>query len=235
MQGHLKRNLGWLEAGFYLGGLALLAVYFTVRFEGERQREAGIQAFRESVASVEPQAAAERRVTLGSDGAGGRLEAIVASPDLALWADKRIQQYEASLRIEADAPLAVMTIPKMNIQVPVYDGADEFNLNRGVARIEGTARVGDQGNLGIAGHRDSFFRGLKDIRVGDAIELLTPAGTEAYAVSSVEVVDPEDVWVLQPTKDKTITLVTCYPFYYVGHAPRRFIVKATAEHSLAKN
>jgi sortase A len=225
-----------VETGFYLGGLALLAIYFTVRFEGERQREAGIQAFHQSATSVGPQqAAAERRVTLGSDGLGGRLEATVAAPDQALWTDKRIQEYEESLRIEADAPLAVMTIPKMNIQVPVYDGADDFNLNRGVARIEGTARVGDRGNLGIAGHRDSFFRGLKDIGIGDAIDLLTPAGTEAYAVSSIDIVDPEDVWVLQATKDKTITLVTCYPFYYVGHAPKRFIVKATAEHSLAKN
>lgn len=236
MRVHLKRNLGWVEAGFYLGGLALLAVYFTVRFEGESQREAGIQAFHRSAASAAPQlAAAERRVTLGSGGAGGRLEATVAAPDQALWADKRIQEYVESLRVEADAPLAVMTIEKMNIQVPVYNGADEFNLNRGVARIEGTARVGDSGNLGIAGHRDSFFRGLKDIGIGDAIDLLTPAGTERYAVSSIDIVNPEDVWVLEPTKDKAITLVTCYPFYYVGHAPRRFIVKATTEHSLAKN
>ena len=121
------------------------------------------------------------------------------------------------------------------IQVPVYDGTDDFTLNRGVGRIEGTAVVGAGGNLGIAGHRDSFFRGLKDIAIGDSIDLLTLRGNEAYSVSSIEIVDPADVGVLAPTEYKTITLVTCYPFYYVGHAPKRYIVKATAEHSLAIN
>ncbi len=128
-----------------------------------------------------------------------------------------------------------MTIEKLGIQVPVYDGADDFNLNRGVGRIKGTSTVGGDGNLGVAGHRDGFFRGLKDIAIGDGIDLLTVYGKEVYTVSSIDIVDPSDVWVLAPSEEKTITLVTCYPFYYVGHAPKRFIVKATAEHSLVNN
>jgi sortase A len=225
MRSKLKSSLGWVEAGLYLGGVALLAVFFLLRFEGERQRQAGIAAFAGS---------ARQAITIAGPAAGG-ISTVLNAPDQSLWADQRIREYEESLAVEADPPLAVMTIEKLGIQVPVYDGADDFNLNRGVARIRGTAAVGGDGNLGIAGHRDGFFRGLKDIQVGDAIELLTSHGAVAYAVSSIEIVNPEDVRVLAPTPDRTITLVTCYPFYFVGHAPKRFIVKATVEHLPAMN
>ena len=225
MQSKLKYSLGWVEAGLYLGGIALLAIFFLLRFEGERQRQAGIAAFADS---------AGQRITIAGNAAGG-VSAVLSAPDQSLWAEKRIREYEDSLAVEADPPLAIMTIDKLGIQVPVYDGADDFNLNRGVARIRGTAAVDGIGNLGIAGHRDGFFRGLKDIQVGDGIELLTTQGAAQYAVSSIEIVNPEDVRVLAPTPEKTITLVTCYPFYFVGHAPKRFIVKATAEPTPAMN
>jgi len=217
MRTRLKHGLGWVEAGLYLGGAALLAIFFLLRFEGERQREAGVAAFRGAV---------ERQVTITNPLAGEGITATVDAPDQSLWAEKRIREYEESLAVDAAAPLAVMAIERLGIEVPVYDGADDFNLNRGVARIAGTATVDGDGNLGIAGHRDGFFRGLKDIAIGDEIELLTARGPMAYAVSSIEIVDPTDVRVLAPTEDKTLTLVTCYPFYYVGHAPKRFIVKA---------
>lgn len=236
MKEHFRKKLGWVEAGFYAVGVALLAVFFLLRFEGERQREAGIEAFH--AASESPAGgvrAGDRQVALVSGDDASRLETAVAAPDLELWAEKRIREYRESLLVEADAPLAVMRIDKIGIQVPVYEGTDEFTLNRGVGRIAGTAAVGGAGNLGIAGHRDSFFRGLKDVAIGDGIDLLTVSGNEAYTVSSIEIVDPGDVWVLNPTEEKTLTLVTCYPFYYVGHAPKRYIVKATAEHSLAIN
>jgi sortase A len=236
MQDNLKRNLGWVEAGFFLSGVALLAVFFALRFDGEQRREAGIQAFHQSVQPGAVQSTAQaRRVSPLAPTADNGLETAVVTPNLELWADKRIREYHESLRVEAGPPLAVMTIANLDIQVPVYDGADDFNLNRGVGRIKGTARVGANGNLGIAGHRDGFFRGLKDVALGDRIELLTVSGTEAYTVSSIEIVDPGDVYVLAPSEKKTITLVTCYPFYYVGHAPQRYIVKAIAEHSLANN
>ena len=235
MKQKLRKHLGWVEAGFYLAGVAMLAVFFFLRFEGERQREAGIEAFHAASESVARDGRAnDRQVALDSPDDGTMLETTVASPNVELWAEKRIREYQESLQVETDPPVAVMTIAKVGIQVPVYEGTDEFNLNRGVGRIEGTAPIGATGNLGIAGHRDSFFRGLKDVAIGDGIELLTATGNEAYSVSSIEIVDPGDVWVLNPTDEKTITLVTCYPFYYVGHAPKRYIVKAIAEHSLAK-
>jgi len=236
MQSNLKRHLGWVEAGFYLGGVALLAVFFVLRFEGEQQRAAGVEAFHASVQAGTGQAPPDSLpVSLVGPLPGKNLEATVSAPNQELWADKRIREYEESLRVEAAPPQAVLSIAKLDIEVPVYDGADDFNLNRGVGRIRGTARVGGPGNLGIAGHRDGFFRGLKDIAVGDGIDLLTANGTETYTVSSIAIVDPSDVSVLVPTEEKSLTLVTCYPFYYVGHAPQRYIVKATAGHSLAKN
>jgi sortase A len=236
MQENLRRHLGWVEAGLYVGGVILLGVFFLLRLEGERQREAGIEAFHLAADSVVRQArASEQRVSLAGPESGESIETAVAAPNLELWAERRIREYEESLRVEADPPLALMTIEKLGIQVPVYDGADDFNLNRGVGRIKGTSAVGAEGNLGVAGHRDGFFRGLKDVAIGDGIDLLTVQGKEVYTVSSIDIVDPSDVWVLAPSAEKTITLVTCYPFYYVGHAPKRFIVKATAEHSFVDN
>jgi sortase A len=224
MKGAMKRKLGWLEAGLYLGGIALLVVYFQIRADGERQREEGVKAFN----------AATSEVVLESPYSGESRFAEVSNPNQELWTPKRIAEYEESLKVEAESPLALLTIGKLDIQVPVYNGADDFNLNRGVARIKGTAAIDSGGNLGIAGHRDGFFRGLKDIEVGDRIELKTVRGEIAYAVSSILIVEPDDVSVLDPTDVQAITLVTCYPFYYVGHAPKRFIVKATAEHLATK-
>jgi sortase A len=150
-----------------------------------------------------------------------------------LWNAQRVREYEASLAAAGEPPLGVLRIDGLDIAVPVYDGTEEETLHRGVGRVRGTARIDAVGNLGIAGHRDSFFRPLKDIREGELIELRTAGGTVTYSVSSISIVEPEDVSVLAPTPERTLTLVTCYPFYYVGHAPKRFIVKATAEHSMA--
>jgi sortase A len=221
----LKRKLGWVELGLYLGGVTLLAVFFYIRADSERQRDEGVQAF---------QAALAEKVILENSSTGKLVPMTLAVPDQVLWADRRIAEYEKSLKVEAGLPLAVMTIDRLDIQVPVYDGADEFNLNRGVARIRGTAGIDANGNLGIAGHRDGFFRGLKDIAMGDEIALQSAREEVIYTVSSIEIVEPSDVSVLEPTLERSITLVTCYPFYYVGHAPKRYIVKATVKHLLAK-
>jgi sortase A len=223
---NLKRKLGWLEASLFIGGIALLVVFFQVRASSELQRSNGVQAFLEAEVS---QVQIQNRE-------GGPLTVVeLNSPDQALWAEQRVIDYEKSRNSGKDLPLAVLTIEKLGIQVPVYNGTDEFNLNRGVGRIKGTAAIDGTGNLGIAGHRDGFFRTLEHIVVGDEMELLTTQGNIKYKVSSIQIVDPSDVSVLKPTTNSTITLVTCYPFYYVGHAPKRYIVKAEAEHLLAIN
>jgi sortase A len=100
-------------------------------------------------------------------------------------------------------------------------------LNRGVGRILGTAQLGQPGNLGIAGHRDGFFRGLKDVGPDDVIEVIRPGQTDFYAITQIQIVDPGNVSVLAPTSTQTLTLVTCYPFYFIGNAPQRYIVTAS--------
>jgi len=149
-----------------------------------------------------------------------------ATPDQSLWSAVRIGAWLKASSEPAPAPLAVLRIPKIRLEVPVLPGTDDRILDRAVGHIEGTALPGTDGNSGIAGHRDGFFRGLKDIVPGDAIELDTLDGKEAYRVERTWVVDPEDVSVLDPTSTPVLTLVTCYPFYFVGSAPRRFIVRA---------
>ena len=116
--------------------------------------------------------------------------------------------------------------------MPVFNDTDDLALNRGVGRILGTARVGESGNLGVAGHRDGFFRGLQSVSTGDVVELVRPGHTDEYAVSETRIVTPDDISVLHPTAVPTVTLVTCFPFYFVGHAPKRYIVTAPlASHS----
>jgi len=150
-----------------------------------------------------------------------------ASPDRTLWSPERIQAWEKALQDPGPAPLAVLRIPRMQLEVAVLEGTDEVTLNRAVGHIADTAKPGTDGNSGIAGHRDGFFRGLKNIAPGDVIELETLAGKEVYRVEKTWIVPPEDVSVLDPTPSRSLTLVTCYPFYFVGSAPQRFIVRAS--------
>ena len=148
------------------------------------------------------------------------------TPDQSLWSPKRVNAWQKALSHPAPIPLAVLRIPKIRLEAPVLPGTDDGILDRAVGHIEGTAKPGTEGNSGLAGHRDGFFRGLKDIIPGDVIELDTIQGKDSYRVERTWVVDPDDVSVLDPTPVRALTLVTCYPFYYVGSAPRRFIVRA---------
>ena len=142
----------------------------------------------------------------------------------------RIAAFSNSLGRHAGPVLGVFEIPKFDLELPIYDGATDLHMDRGIARIEGTAMPGqDDGNIGIAGHRDGYFRVLKDIRFGDEISVTTPAGKQTYVVEPLMIVDPSAVAVLASTPVPSITLVTCYPFYFVGHAPERFIVRAVIQ------
>jgi sortase A len=145
----------------------------------------------------------------------------------ALWSMARIKAYQESLGAQFAPPLAVLRIPRVGIEVPVLDGTDDLILNRGVGRIQGTALPGEPGNVGIAGHRDGFFRGLKDVVEGDKIEVELADRTDTYVVRNIKIVLPQDTSVLNPTANSSLTLVTCYPFYFVGDAPKRYIVLAS--------
>jgi sortase A len=139
--------------------------------------------------------------------------------DFSLWNEKRVAAYKQSLLTHIDAPAALLFINKISLEVPIYEGTDDLVLDRGAGRILGTAKFGEIGNIGIAAHRDGFFRGLKDLAPKDEIRLILPDQTETYVIDQIRLVDPSDVSVLKPTPQPSLTLVTCYPFYFIGSAP----------------
>jgi sortase A len=119
-----------------------------------------------------------------------------------------------------------LEIPRLHMSAMVLEGADDRTLDLGIGRISETADPGQAGNVALGGHRDTFFRPLRGIRRGDEITMTTPAGRFRYRVDWTKVVRPEDTGVLLPTAEPALTLVTCYPFRYIGPAPERFIVRA---------
>ena len=126
----------------------------------------------------------------------------------------------------ADGLIGRIEIPRLLVSAVIVEGVDRTTLRRAVEHIPGTALPGQPGNVGLAGHRDTFFRPLKDLRIKDAIQLSTLKGNFKYEVESLRVVEPDNVGVLAASAENVLTLVTCYPFYYVGPAPKRFVVRA---------
>lgn len=161
-----------------------------------------------------------------------------------IYADRVLYQNYRSWRFDREAarnPITVLnhgytpppfstigrlSLPSLNISAMVQEGVDEDVLHRAVGHIPATALPGQVGNMGLAGHRDTFFRGLRNVKARDQIRFTTADREFYYEVESVAVVDPDDIEVLASSQDKALTLVTCYPFYYVGSAPKRFIVRA---------
>jgi sortase A len=208
------RGFSRLERVLLFGGILLVSVYIGNQFYGAVYSHSSLQSFWTS------QASAQTAVETSARSQG-------SVPDFRLWSEKRIQQYHASLLLKVPPPMAVIEIPSLRLQVPILEGTDDLTLDRGVGHIAGTALPGESGNIGIAGHRDGFFRGLKDIHVGDTIDLQSQQGTSHYRVDEIKIVSPKDVSVLEPRTRPSLTLVTCYPFYFVGSAPSRYIVHAT--------
>ena len=127
---------------------------------------------------------------------------------------------------KAGATVGRIEIPRLGISAVIRAGSDARTLRLAVGYIPGTALPGEPGNVGLAGHRDTFFRKLRDIDPDDEIRVTTKDGVFKYYVQQTSIVQPKDVWVLDPTKYPALTLVTCYPFTYIGSAPKRFIVRA---------
>lgn len=119
-----------------------------------------------------------------------------------------------------------LEMPRIGLSAIVVEGDDGRSLRLGVGHIPGTAWPGEAGNTGLAGHRDTFFRALQDVVLHDKLTLTTPGGIYHYEVESIRIVGPADVAVLDRTEQPALTLVTCYPFHYIGAAPRRFVIRA---------
>ena len=211
-----QRRPGRLEIAAWAVGVALLALVGGVKVVGNFLKQQEVRRFESARQAVEPAAAAAPSSL--------RLDALDVNQSL--WAETRIQAYARALKEKAPAALAVLRIPRIGLEGPVLAGTDEWTLDRGLGWIEGTARPGELGNVGIAGHRDGFFRGLKDVKPGDAIEVTTLSGQQVFRIEKILIVSPDDVGVLSPTSAPALTLVTCFPFYFVGSAPERYVVRA---------
>jgi sortase A len=204
-----------IELCFLAIGILCLAIYAVARLQGSLGRTIAEWRF-------------DRDSSRVASGAGPRQFAFRDDlADYSIWSEKRVAAYKQTLLMKFDPPLAMLRLPKLKLQVPIFEGTDELVLNRGAGRIQGTAMPGGAGNLGIAAHRDGFFRSLKDVEVGDKLELATLEGIITYAIDDIEIVFPDNVSVLQPRNRPSVTLVTCYPFYFIGDAPQRFIVHAS--------
>lgn len=212
--------IGSLLAAFFLGSLGL----------SELQRQQDIAAFKAmqpTILAYTPPAELPPLVTAVEEPLV--IDYVVEDPDKSLWSTGRIASFAESLGKKTSEVLGILEIPRLNFEVPLYDGASDLHMDRGIARIEGTAMPDESGNMGIAGHRDGYFRVLKDIKFGDEMIVSSSAGLKRYRVEQLMIVEPSAVEVLDPTDDTSITLVTCYPFYFVGHAPQRFIVRAVLQ------
>jgi sortase A len=214
-------------------GLLLISVYAGARIYSSIYSHFAVHEFWNSHGSL----------TAGNSAGPARRNSGI--PDFRLWSQKRIEAYQVSLATSVPAPLGVLRITSVNLEAPVLEGTDDLTLNRGVGHIDGTSALDEAGNVGIAGHRDGFFRELKDVHLGDTMDLYTEKGNSRYVVDEIVIVPPDDVSVLAPRPKPSLTLVTCYPFYFVGSAPLRYIVHASISnanslsvseqpHSLAK-
>lgn len=207
-----------IEVALLASGLICAMVFAVARLESYLSSQKSIEQFESATQAVNP-AQRDEGQDSGED-----------EPDFSGWSEERLHAYSSAARQRRGTGLAVLQIPRLQLKAPVFDGTDELTLNHAVGRIEGTAWPGEPGNLGLAGHRDGFFRKLKDVRLGDEIELETRTGTDLYTAYKIEIVAPRDVSVLQSDGEPSLTLVTCYPFYFIGGAPKRFVVKAHLKH-----
>jgi sortase A len=211
----------YFERSLLCAGFALIAFFAGAKLHERVMSRAAIQRFEE----LKPAAVTDtvKRET----GTPMVVPAVAPPPNFLSWSEQRIRKYEESLSEQVAPALAVIRIPRIGVEAPVLEGTDDITLNRGVGHIATTARFGETGNVGIAGHRDGFFRGLRNIKVGDRIDLEEPGRMETYIVDQLEIVNPANVNVLRSSGKPALTLVTCYPFYYIGTAPQRFIVHAS--------
>lgn len=212
-----------LEVLCYLAGTVLAGFFVVQLAQGEVERQGGIAQFEQLAAKSATPDAADESVTDQND-----LSAL-AEPDTTLWAPGRVADYHASLDAELPPVLGVLEIDSIGLKVPVYSTNTELVMDRGAGVIDGMAYPHEGGNIGISGHRDGYFRALKDIQVGDQVLLQTLEGEKRFRIDATQIVEISDISLLKDTRDQSVTLVTCYPFYFVGHAPQRFIVTASLD------
>lgn len=215
-----RRIASWAERSLWALGLCLVTYWAwsqaAIRLEQARLEE---QFFSSDTAHPDDDAhqamAADVAVAGGALGGGTALASTTARPPV----------------LEPGAAVALIEIPRVDVRAMVVEGIDSRSLKRAVGHIPGTAFPGFPGNVVLAAHRDTLFAGLRHIEIGDRITMKTEAGAYTYLVSAIDVVAPTAVHVMDPTVDSVLTLITCFPFDFVGPAPMRFIVSAIQENA----
>lgn len=199
----MRTALRRLERLLFLVAIVALGWYAIVRVDASREQAALSR-------DLESARAAARAAT--QTASTGALTRIVAVP--------------------AQSLIGRIEVPRLNLSAVAREGVDVGTLRSSVGHVPGTALPGAEGNAAFAAHRDTFFRPLERVRTGDEVIVTTPTGVHRYAVTGTRIVDPSEVSVLDATGGRQLTLVTCYPFNFVGNAPKRFIVQATLRDSL---
>jgi sortase A len=193
----LRTALRWTQAACFAGALALLGYCGYVLADSWNFQRTALLELEQTVKPVDQHAVA---ATL-----------IRSAPPASVF---------------KNAPLGRIDVPRLGISVAVFEGTSDLILRRAAGHIRGTALPGQPGNAAISAHRDTFFRPLRNIRRDDIINIITLNGQYRYRVLSTKIVRPTDLSVLDPGDGEALTLVTCYPFYFIGAAPSRFIVRA---------
>jgi sortase A len=196
----------------YLAGVFFVGFFVVQLAQGEIERRDGVAQF-----PTDPTPADISKISE------------VGAPDTTLWAPGRVSDYESSLKADLPPVLGVLKIPSVGLEVPIYPSDSDLLMDRGSGVIDGMSYPHEPGNIGIAGHRDGYFRSLKDVQAGDKIFLQTLEGPKQFVINNTQIVEIDDLTLLQDTQEQSVTLVTCYPFYFVGHAPQRFIVTASLD------
>jgi LPXTG-site transpeptidase (sortase) family protein len=208
----------WLEGGLLLLGLVLVGVWLVSSIE--------TRAF-QTTESRKLDAAVRQEKSSGppTPGAAKSPAAQVSAKSAAASVTAKSAAVPGSARA-AKGVLGRIEIPRLRISGMIAEGTDKGTLKRAVGHVVSTAQPGEVGNVGLAAHRDGLFRGLGGVRKNDLVRIVTIRGTYTYRVEWMAVVEPHRVDVLDSTAEPSITLITCYPFDFIGHAPKRFVVRA---------
>lgn len=235
----MKRALFYIEKILLLGGFALILIFIAVKIHAYQGHSNSVSEV-ESIIQTNQQSLKQNMQTdtslliaqtdvKGSVNITTRLNSeqnnTTDLPDMSDWSAKRKKDYHEA---NVSSPiLGLLEIPQIDLKVAIFDKATEPHLNKGVARVLQNTKLSGEGNLSLAGHRDGFFRKLGNVVLDDIFTVKDIQGNEFnYQVTKIWIVRPTDTYVMKPTEKPSITLITCYPFYFVGSAPERYIIRA---------
>ncbi len=217
----MLRHSAKIEWGFYVLGLVLILSFFYARAQSAIGSELALEALNtQTVSEVSKDEVAK-------PSASNSIEHSTLPLGHTTWSQARVNDYKSIISTSNKKAVAQLIIEDIDLTAPIFESTDDEALNIGIGRVEGSGTINGEGNLALAGHRDSFFRELGKLSKGSIIELKTIKGdVNYYRITNTFITNPKDVTVLADSEQSELTLITCYPFYFIGSAPQRYIVKA---------